>query len=427
MDKLKYNTHIINFLEQWNKLFLCKKRPKDLCMHWNKIFELRSSYFSKEIWNVVPLKNFFTKKFFIANKNSNFNIELDKILLHKHVYKLVFFNGTLCQHLSDNDFGQWKIKIRKNNYIKISPNYLIKSNFFLHMSESFCENIIHIDLEKNTKPLIPLYLLHINSGGQNNKIAVINSRIHINVQENARGEIIEHFLGNSHYSYLNNICTNFLLESSAHMNYLKINFDNFNSYHIANNNIILNKNTTFYNHLFNLGGYFSQQNTHVCLNHEHSDVSINSLSVPSNKQIIDINTYIDHKSRCCKSRQLHKMILSKSAIGNFHGIIKVEKNAVKTDGHMKNDNLLTSKHSKINTKPELEIYADDVKCSHGSTVGYMNPEHLFYLRSRGISKNHAKKMIMYAFSLEVLKNVSYKSLHKTLNNLIVSFLEQIKI
>uniref|UniRef100_A0A1A9Z1L3 SUF system FeS cluster assembly SufBD core domain-containing protein n=1 Tax=Glossina pallidipes TaxID=7398 RepID=A0A1A9Z1L3_GLOPL len=121
-------------------------------------------------------------------------------------------------------------------------------------------------------------------------------------------------------------------------------------YHIANNNITLHQNTKFSSHLFNLGGYFSQQNTRVSLNHEHSNILMNSLSIPSNKQIIDINTHVEHNSRFCMSRQLHKMILSRSSIGNFHGIIKVAKNSIKTDGHMKNDNLLTKELEKAMQK-----------------------------------------------------------------------------
>ncbi|MDQ1237575.1 MAG: Fe-S cluster assembly protein SufD [Wigglesworthia glossinidia] len=427
MDKLKYNKYIVNILNQYHKLFFCKKRSNNSHKHWNKIIKFKSSNYSKNIFHSAFLKNFFKKTLFIPEKNTINNSKLNTPLLSVSSYKLVFFNGFFCKSLSDNDYGEWKIKIQKKNKIHTSPKFLIKSNFFLHLSESLSEDIICIDLEKNSKVSKPLYLIQISEGKENNKIAIINSRIHVNIKENARGEIIEHFLGNNNYSYCNNVRTTFLLDDHAQINYIKINLDNFNSYHFSNNDILLNKNSKFFNHIFTFGGCIYQNHSNIALKDSNINLLINSLSIPSSKQIIDINTYVDHQSCLCKSRQLHKMILSECSKGKFFGIIKVEKNAIKTDGHMKNDNLLTSKYTQINTKPQLEIYADDVKCSHGATIGYINSKHLFYLRSRGISKTNAKKMIIHAFALEVLKHISNKSVYDILNNLIISFLEKIKI
>ena len=137
---------------------------------------------------------------------------------------------------------------------------------------------------------------------------------------------------------------------------------------------------------------------------------INSLMLPLDKEVCDSRTYLEHNKGYCQSRQLHKTIVRDRARAVFNGHIKVAKYALKTDGQMSNNNLLLGRLAEVDTKPQLEIYADDVKCGHGATIGRIDEEQMFYLRSRGIDEAAAQRMIIYAFAAELTEAINDETL-----------------
>ncbi|VDZ63786.1 FeS cluster assembly protein sufD [Serratia odorifera] len=156
---------------------------------------------------------------------------------------------------------------------------------------------------------------------------------------------------------------------------------------------------------FLLGAGLTRHNTSAQLNGEGSNLAINSLILPIGKEVCDTRTYLEHNKGFCESRQLHKTVVSDRAKAVFNGMIKVAKHAIKTDGQMTNHNLLLGNVAEVDTKPQLEIYADDVKCSHGATVGRIDQEQIFYLQSRGISRHDAQQMIIFAFAAELTEGI----------------------
>ncbi|MDU4095064.1 MAG: SufD family Fe-S cluster assembly protein, partial [Pantoea sp.] len=154
----------------------------------------------------------------------------------------------------------------------------------------------------------------------------------------------------------------------------------------------------------------SRHNTSAQLNGESSELAINSLVLPTDKEVCDTRTYLEHNKGYCQSRQLHKTIVRDRARAVFNGMIKVAQHALKTDGQMTNNNLLLGRLAEVDTKPQLEIYADDVKCSHGATVGRIDEEQMFYLRARGISEEAAQRMIVYAFAAELTEAIADETL-----------------
>ena len=167
-----------------------------------------------------------------------------------------------------------------------------------------------------------------------------------------------------------------------------------------------------------LNGGFTRNNQHVVLGGEGAECNVYGLYLMDRKQHVDNTTFIDHASPGTKSNELFKGILDEQANGVFRGRILVRKDAQKIDSYQKNNTLLLTDEAKINTMPQLEIYADDVKCSHGATVGYLGANELFYLRSRGICEREARIMLMNSFAREIIDNISIPALHDRITYLV---------
>ncbi|KJO02387.1 Fe-S cluster assembly protein SufD, partial [Enterobacter hormaechei] len=189
--------------------------------------------------------------------------------------------------------------------------------------------------------------------------------------------------------------------ANAQLHHIKLAFENPLSHHFAHNDILLGQDAAAYSHSFLLGGAVLRHNTSTQLNGENTTLRINSLAMPVKSEVCDTRTWLEHNKGYCNSRQLHKTIVSDKGRAVFNGLINVAQHAIKTDGQMTNNNLLLGRLAEVDTKPQLEIYADDVKCSHGATVGRIDDEQMFYLRSRGIDQQAAQKMIIYAFAAEL--------------------------
>jgi Fe-S cluster assembly protein SufD len=198
--------------------------------------------------------------------------------------------------------------------------------------------------------------------------------------------------------------------ANAQLHHVKLAFENAGSYHFAHNDLFMAADAAAWSHSFLLGGAVLRHHTSTQLNGENSTLRINSLVMPVNSEVCDTRTWLEHNKGFCNSRQLHKTIVSDKGRAVFNGMINVAQHAIKTDGQMTNNNLLLGRLSEVDTKPQLEIYADDVKCSHGATVGRIDDEQMFYLRSRGIEQQAAQQMIIYAFAAELTEAISDEAL-----------------
>ena len=183
-------------------------------------------------------------------------------------------------------------------------------------------------------------------------------------------------------------------------------FENAQSYHFAHNDLIVGQDATVESNSFLLGAAVLRHNTSSQLNGENTQLHMNSLALPINNEVCDTRTWLEHNKGYCNSRQLHKTIVRDKGRAVFNGMIKVAQHAIKTDGQMTNNNLLLGRLAEVDTKPQLEIYADDVKCSHGATIGRIDDEQMFYLRSRGIKEQAALQMIIFAFAAQLTESIS---------------------
>jgi Fe-S cluster assembly protein SufD len=232
--------------------------------------------------------------------------------------------------------------------------------------------------------------------------------------------VVEVYTGILDNLYFTNAVTDILLEEGAHIEHYKVQNETRKSFHVALLNVRQERGSRFSSHLTGLGGAIGRHEVHVALMAEDAEATLNGLYLPDSGQYLDNPILVEHAAPRCTSRQLYKGVIDGEGRGGFYGRIIVEPDAMKTDARQSNKVLLLSESAQADTRPRLEILADDVQCAHGATVGQLNDEALFYLRSRGISLDNARGLLTYAFVSEMLNLIALKPLQSYLTELIFS-------
>lgn len=402
------NNSQIHALTQWQQLFNSQSynRSAQAYIHWQDVERLGLPNQNHEQWKYTSLEGLLSHHFTAASNQQVSVSQRDNLSLTlDNACRLVFIDGYFISMLSDKDTGLWQVKIEHGANRQPLPEP-IQAEVFLHLTESLSIETTRIYLPISQEADKLLYLLHISQGSADqNTLTTLHYRHHIELAPGARGQVIEHFVSSNNQGHFSGARTSIVVDDNAQLNHIKLAFESRASYHFAHNDIYMGCKTMVRSSTFLLGAGFTRHQTSAQLNGEGATISINSLLLPSKKDISDTRTYLEHNKGYCLSRQLHKMVARDHGKGVFNGLIKVAKHALKNDGQMINNNLLLDQLAEVNTKPQLEIYADDVKCSHGATVGYINEEQIFYLRSRGIPRQEAQKMIIYAFTAEVTEAI----------------------
>src|SRR5207302_721580 len=207
---------------------------------------------------------------------------------------------------------------------------------------------------------------------------------------------------------------------NADLDYYKVQEEGPEAFHMAVTQVQLGRAARFSSHAFNLGGLWTRNEINAVFTGEGAECTLNGLYRGAGRQMIDNHTFIDHAVPRCVSHELYKGVLDDKARGVFNGKIYVRQDAQKTDAKQTNKTLLLSEEATINTKPQLEIYADDVKCTHGATVGQLDDEALFYLRSRGIGREEARSLLTFAFANDVLSRVKIESIRQRLEQTLLT-------
>lgn len=236
--------------------------------------------------------------------------------------------------------------------------------------------------------------------------------------KNSRVSIVETYVGSSSTPYLTNATTEFVVGDGAIVEHDKLQDESLNGYHVGTVHFMLGGGSNVVSNAVNLGGALVRNNITAVLNAEGSEVTLNGLSLATGTQLVDNHTTIDHAKPNCASHELYKSILDGKARGVFNGKIYVRKDAQKTDAKQTNKTLLLSDDATIDTKPQLEIFADDVKCTHGATVGHLDEEQTFYLRSRGIDLEHATDILTFAFATDIINRIHIEPLRSRLDTMI---------
>lgn len=237
---------------------------------------------------------------------------------------------------------------------------------------------------------------------------------------NSQATIVERYVGpREGQPYLTNTVVEFVLEEGANVDHYKIQNEGPSAFHLANTQVVQKRGSEFTSQYVSLGGLLVRNETRVRFDGEGCTATVNGLYVASGKQHMDNFTVIDHALPHCQSHELYKGVLDGQSHGVFNGKIFVRQDAQKTDAKQTNKVLLLSDAAVINTKPQLEIFADDVKCTHGATVGQLDERQLFYLQSRGIPREEAKRILTFAFANDIVSRIKIERLREELETALV--------
>ncbi len=399
-----------NALQQWHHLFEAhgRQRTKEAQEHMQQMLRLGLPTRKHENWKYTPLEGLLNHQFAVPAPEVLTTIQRDALALPVDAWRLVFVDGRFNAELSD-DLTNSGFEVAVDDQRQALPA-AVQGEVFLHLTESLAETVTHIRVARNHSPAKPLLLLHVSRGSERVEMNTAHYRHHLTLDESARATVIEHYVSFDEHAHFTGARFTADVAANSQLHHYKLAFENAQSYHFAHNDLALGQDATVESNSFLLGAAVLRHNTSTQLNGENTTLRMNSLALPVNNEVCDTRTWLEHNKGYCNSRQLHKTIVRDKGRAVFNGMIKVVQHAIKTDGQMTNNNLLLGRLAEVDTKPQLEIYADDVKCSHGATIGRIDDEQMFYLRSRGIDEQAAQQMIIYAFAAELTESISDEAL-----------------
>ena len=358
------------------------------------------------------------------------NFESPK-LLNDNSYPIVIINGHYQPQLSKIPNGI-SVFSGSDDFKSNPHSYAIDSNkaysskmknpFYL-LNTSLMNSGLCFEIHENIQIEKPIEIFFCTSKIDN---TIMNHpRFHFRLNKNSKATIIEHYSGQTKQSYFINTVSNFELEENAHLTHFRFQDESFQSNHTSFSGYSLNKYSNLNCNCLSIGSELYRHNIKVDFTGSNGFARVNGLSLIDSNRHHDLNVIVNHLDNSCTSSQLFKFILSDSSTGVFNGKVIVDKDTFQTNANQTNRNLLLSSSSNMNSNPQLEIHAEDVKCSHGSTTGQIDPEALFYLRSRGISKQRAIELVVEGFAKEVFTNIKDDNIQSRVNQKIGQWLESV--
>jgi Fe-S cluster assembly protein SufD len=356
---------------------------------------------------------------FSTNKNCS-DAQIESLKFLKEAYVVIIENGIFIEGSSNLQNLPKGLTIcslvdaEKSNSPVFEKHYAqyadVKADPFIALNTAMTKDGVFIHVAKNAIIEKPIHIIHISTASEN---TIIHPRNLIVVDENSQAKIIESFeTVDTSAKTVSNALTEIVIDKHAIVDHYKIQDEKELGYLVNTTQVIQQKQSVFSTHTFTLSGSLVRNNLTLVLDDEHIESHLNGLYLTTGNQVVDNHTVVDHRKPNCNSNELYKGIIEGKSTATFNGKIFVRKDAQKTNAFQSNKNILLSQAGTINTKPQLEIYADDVKCSHGSTTGKLDQEEIFYLRARGIGVINAKKLLMHAFASEVVNTIKISALRE---------------
>lgn len=284
----------------------------------------------------------------------------------------------------------------------------LKDHAFVALNTAFIEDGAYVEIPKGLVLEKPIFLLFVSFAGGSPTVS--HPRNLILIGGESQVTLIEGSVGLEEEVYFTNAVSEVVVGENAVVEYCKLQGESEQAFHMGTLQVEQDRNSNVSTYSISLGSALNRQDVNAVLDGEGAECRLQGLYAVTRRQHIDNYTTIDHAKPHASSRELYKGILDGKSSGVFHGRIIVRKDAQKTDAKQSNKNLLLSDDATINTKPQLEIYADDVKCTHGATIGQIDQEAIFYMRSRGIAREEARSMLTYAFANEIITRLKFEPL-----------------
>ena len=345
------------------------------------------------------------------NLNTLSNDDVSPLKLEEAI-NLVVVNGNYNEALSEKMIVKG-LTIKSLTQLSDSEKELLSSqaksdaDALIALNTAFSGNGIFFQVDKNNVVPMPVHIIYVNSGNTN---FVTNARNFTHIGASAEITVIESFFNIGSAKVFSNFVSEKFVGENAKLTCYTFQNEGSLSYSVNTNQVKISKYSNYTNNTFTLSGELVRNNHNVELAAENCEAHLNGLFITNGTQSVDNHTLIDHQMPNCESNELYKGIAKDKSTGTFNGKIFVRKDAQKTNAYQSSKNILMSDDATINTKPQLEIYADDVKCSHGTSTGKVDTEALFYLKARGIGEENARKLLLQAFAQELIDKIEVDSL-----------------
>ncbi|MBT4033247.1 MAG: Fe-S cluster assembly protein SufD [Candidatus Marinimicrobia bacterium] len=391
-----------------------------------------------EEWKYTPLADLFDSKpgeETAGVLDTEFIRSLKQAMPSAHT--IVFLNGEYSEEYSDSramleDSGLSisRLPQLEGTALKLAEDTILKStltddNIFQHIALGLSQNGLFIEVKKNVECQTPIHVIYISTA---RGVTAFTSPVNvIRVSSNSHLKVVEQYASLGEATVITVPASYVQLEDGAGLDYYKIGMENAKTNHICNTSVRVAGSGTFRSHQYLLGSNLTRSNLEVSFTGPGAEAVLRGVYLGDEKQHLDVRTYLDHAHPHCSSDQHFRGILNGHSRGVFNGLVLVREHAQKTDAQQSNKNLLLSRDARIDTKPQLEIFADDVKCTHGATVGELDSDALFYLQSRGIDQKDATLMLTRAFAAEVTQEIDIDSLRTYVQGKIAASLDEIVI
>jgi Fe-S cluster assembly protein SufD len=344
--------------------------------------------------------------------------------------QLVFVNGRLRNDLSSLialpeevvalDLSE---ALADERYAEIVRIHLARhadyvANGFTALNTAFVHHGAFVYIPKGVTVKVPLHLLRISDSGDTNEVTF--PRLLVIAEENSSATLIESYVSTVDATYFTNAVVEIVLADGARLEHYKVQRESAKAFHVATTAADLGANSSYDATTITFGAQLSRHDFNVTMDHEGAECWVDGLYLVTASQHTDTHSVIDHRKPHCTSHQLYKGILDDKSRAVFNGKIFVRHDAQKTDALQTNKNLLLSNDARVDTKPQLEILADDVKCAHGAAVGQIDEDELFYLETRGIHYDLARNLLTYGFAEEVIGKIKIDSIRAQLDEAVLN-------
>jgi len=342
-------------------------------------------------------------------------------------HSLVFVNGEFSENLSS--YAGLGDKVRVSSLAKairsgvgrperhLGKIAAFESHAFTALNTAFIRDGAFVELQPDAVVDLPIHLIFVSEGEGE---AISHPRNLIVAAQNSRASIIESYISIRDSCYFTNAVTEISLGEGARLDHYKIQRESEKSFHVGTTQIRQSRDSQLHSFSFAVGGSLARTNIYTSLDGDGATCTLNGLYLADGVQHIDNQTSIEHIAPNCPSHEVYKGVLDGRSHGVFNGKVYVHPEAQKTDGKQSNNNLLLSPTARVDTKPQLEIFADDVKCTHGATVGRLDEMAMFYLNSRGIGSETARTLLTYAFAADVLETIELEPVKSELERMVLA-------
>jgi Fe-S cluster assembly protein SufD len=330
----------------------------------------------------------------------------DAHIIDPNALTFVFENGELIQQFSNKEIPKG-LEIKSISLASeaelalIGKNVKLENDVFNSLNTSYATDGIFVKVDDKIQLDQAIQIIHIVTGEN----TISNLRNLIQIGRFSEAKIIFGYFSSEAISSFTNVVTEIFVAENAKLSIDKIQYESAGNFHVSTDQISQEKNSNFSINTITLNGTLVRNNLNIEVDGPNCETHLNGVYLLKENQHVDNHTVVDHKAPHCESHELYKGVIDDKATAVFNGKVFVRKDSQKINAFQSNANVLLSDDASVNSKPELEIYADDVKCSHGSTTGQLNEEAVFYLRARGISEKSARHLMVSAFIEDVISKI----------------------